>query len=125
MTPDERAQLDIALISSLAAKAVWQLLAVTAASKGPATMRVVQEALFTAESKLEFDATMEPGTETGRISAAARDQIRVFRSRVADLAAQPVNINVKPMPDQAEYLANEPDPGSPGVSSGATRHGGG
>lgn len=90
MTSEDSERITMALTNSLAAKAVWQTLAVAAASKGPETKRLILGALFAAQTRLDFDSTMTTGTDVGNVSALACEQIRRFRDGLADIATSPL-----------------------------------
>ncbi len=47
------------------------------------------EALFAAQTKLDFEATVHAGSPAGDVSGRARDQIRRFRDSLADIASSP------------------------------------
>ncbi len=89
MPDDEKALLRLAVENSLAAKAAWQAMAAMAARKGPVTKRLVLNALFAAQTKLDFEAVVNAGSTVGDISGGARDQIRQFRDSLADIAPSP------------------------------------
>ena len=86
MSDDEKQLLKLALENSLAAKAAWQAMAAMAARKGPVTKRLVLDALFAAQTSLDFEAVVNAGLEGGDIAGGARDQIRQFRDSLADIA---------------------------------------
>lgn len=88
MTEEAAERLMQALDNSLAAKAVWQSLAVTAAAQGPVSRQLILGALFTAQTRLDFDSVMNSGTDIGDISARARDQICRFRESIADVVPE-------------------------------------
>lgn len=88
MTEEAAERLMQALENSTAAKAVWQSLLVTAAAKGPVTRRLIADALFLAQTSLDFDAAMNCGTEIGDVSMRARDQVRDFRDGLTNKASR-------------------------------------
>lgn len=88
MTDEAAERLMLALETSIAAKAVWQSLIVTAAARGPATERLILDSLFLAQTSLDFDAAMNTGTEVGDVSMRARDQVRDVRDDLAIKASR-------------------------------------
>lgn len=90
MTDEQNERITLALTNSLAAKAVWQTLAMTAATKGPETKGLILGALFAAQTQLDFDCAMNTGTDIGNVSAMARDQIKRLRDGIADIGPSPV-----------------------------------
>lgn len=101
MTEQERELLMFSLTNSLAAKTVWQSLAVAAASKGPVTKRMILDVLFAAQTQLDFDATTHVATEIGDVSTLARDQIRRFRDQIADIGLGRASPDMAPRPTVA------------------------
>ena len=98
MPDDEKELFRLAVENSLAAKAAWQAMAAMAARKGPVTKRLVLDALFAAQTKLDFEAAVSGGSPAGDISGCARDQIRQFRDSLADIAPSPPLLE-KPRPE--------------------------
>ncbi len=96
MPDDEKELLRLALENSLAAKAAWQSIAAMAAHKGPVTKRLVLDALFAAQTKLDFEATVHVGSPAGDVAGRARDQIRQFRDSLADIAPSPPLLHKTP-----------------------------
>ena len=86
MPDDEKELLRLAVENALAAKAAWQAMAAMAARQGPVTKRLVLDALFAAQTGLDFEAATRAGSEGGDLSGRARDQIRRFRDSLADIA---------------------------------------
>ena len=113
MPDDEKQLLRLALENSLAAKAAWQAMAAMAARKGPVTKRLVLDALFAAQTSLDFEAVLNAGLESGDISARARDQISQFRDSLADIAPPappPPLFRKNPMPEQPSVSQTNPEP---------------
>ncbi len=106
---DEKELLRLAVVNSLAAKAAWQAMAAMAARKGPVTKRLVLDALFAAQTELDFEALVNADTQAADISARARDQIRQFRDSLADIAPSPPLFQ-KPVPEasRASQPTREP-----------------
>ena len=107
MPDDEKMLLRLAVENSLAAKAAWQAMAAMAARKGPVTKRLVLDALFAAQTKLDFEAVVDAGSDAGDISARARDQIRQFRDSLADIAPSPPLFQKKVVPERSR-VSREP-----------------
>ena len=113
MPDDEKELLRLAVENSLAAKAAWQAMVAMAARKGPVTKRLVLDALFAAQTSLDFESVVNAGLEAGDISGRARDQIRQFRDSLADiapLAPSPPLFRKKPVPERpaASQSSREP-----------------
>ena len=113
MPDDEKQLLRLAVENSLAAKAAWQAMAAMAARKGPVTKRLVLDALFAAQTSLDFEAVVNAGLESGDISGRARDQIRQFRDSLADIAPPAPSASLfrkKAIPEQPEVSQANREP---------------